>query len=142
MLANVILAYHVPYIMFFLLCFVVLPVEYFVFWLFQKGQSFHSLKIFGQMILANITSLIVGFMISVFIPTYGTMWKGGMSQDNIIGIFIGYIIAFFISWFIEYHIMHLLNKKSPFPKLDKTIGYANMASYFILYMITFAAVLF
>jgi hypothetical protein len=141
-LANVILAYHAPYVMALLLCFIVLPIEYFVFWFFQRGRPFSSLKIFGQIILANIASLIAGFLISAFIPSYGTMWQGGMSTDYLWGICFGYIFAFFISWFVEYHVMRLLNKKTPFPNLIRTIGYANMASYFILYILTFVPMIF
>jgi hypothetical protein len=135
-LANVILAYHAPYVMAVLLCFIVLPIEYFVFWLFQRRRPFSSLKIFGQIILANIISLIAGVIISAFIPSLGTMWQGGMSTDYLWGIYFGYIFAFFISWYVEYHVMSLLNKKTPFPNLTKTIGYANMASYVVLYIIT------
>jgi len=129
-LANMILADHFTYVM-AVLCFIYLLIEYFVFWLFQKSQPFSFLKIFGHVLLANIASLIVRIFATIFIPP-GIIRIGGRASAK--EIFLGIIIVFFISWFIEYHVIRILNQKSPFPKLAKTIYYANLASYCFFYI--------
>ncbi len=133
-IANVILATQIPYVMAMLLCFLVIPIELGCFFAFQ-----HSVVGFwsslGLIVLANIVSVAIGYFLMAIIPVPVGFAMHEAERPYFYGILVGFFLAFLLSWFIEYSVVRLFRRRFAFIQLRRTMCVANAASYMVVLIV-------
>jgi hypothetical protein len=134
-LANVILATQIPYVMVLMFCFVVVPVETAIFFVYQRP----SVRFWSSVWLvasANAVSWILGALITSLIPVPEGFTRHESRPTYLWGMVIGFVLAYFLSWAIEYQYMRVFRRRFTFTRLSWSVAAANLASYAAILIIT------
>jgi hypothetical protein len=127
LLANVILATQIPYVMALMFCFLVVPIEAAILYAMERPAVGFGRSI-GLVIAANIVSWIAGVVIMFLIPVPMSYRTNESQPPYFHGIIVGFIVAYFLSWAIEYWVISRF-RRFPFRRLTWSTGLANAASY-------------
>ena len=127
-IANVILATQMPYVMVLFFCLLVILLEAACFFTFQRHTVGFGAAL-GLVALANIVSWAAGMIITEIIPVPYGFAAHESRPEYFYGIMIGFILAFFLSWLIEHRVINGFRKRFAFCHLGRTTGIANFASY-------------
>ncbi len=136
LLANVILATQMPYVMVIMFCFIVLPLETLVLH-FTQRPILGVAPCIGLVALANVISWIGGIILTSLIPVPREFMMHESKPEYFYGMVIGFIAAFFLSWLIEHRIIRLFSRRYQFQHLSRSMLIAN----FISYLAVFAAMM-
>jgi hypothetical protein len=132
-LANVILATQVPYVMATLFCFLVIPIETAVLFWIQRPKVAFAPSL-GLIVLANVVSCIAGYVITALIPVPSGFTTHESRPEYFRGIVIGFVAAFLLSWLIEHWVVSRFHRRFAFHDLRRATCLANLASYIAVFI--------
>ena len=135
-LANIILATQIPYIMVAMLCLVVLPIEVTAFY-YLMNRRIHLFKSLSVVTLGNIISTATGFFLIPFVPTPLGFQTHESLSVYLLGTALGFLMALLLSWAIEAYVAKRMLRTDEIQGLWRAIGWCNVVSYAVLFAILF-----